>query len=182
MYTDGGWIAIGVFGHPARRGFESKTCPNDFVPAFPQKLDRIARYILVGKNAQGKAVLCVERVDSFIFQHVLSVGETGQNVFPRDARVVVQHLGLGPALGQQADDELNGQSRSFDDRFSHKHGGVGGDSIFPGHGILKAKSSFRSAGTFFYHSFLPFGRILQEQVASISRSWRQEDAGGGGNR
>jgi hypothetical protein len=80
----------------------------------------------------------------------------------------VQHLGFGPPLGQQSHDELNGQPGAFDDRFSHKYSGIGGDSIFPGHGIIKAESSFASAGTVFYQPFLSFRSVPQEKVAAIS--------------
>src|SRR5882762_6236544 len=80
--------------------------------------------------APGKFSLARKRISScarkylFRAQHIAGIGETGGNVFMRDARIIRQDLGLAPSVGHQSDHEFDRQPSTLDDWLADKHLGI----------------------------------------------------------
>src|SRR2546430_183778 len=61
------------------------------------------------------------REDLFAAQRVSRVGKTGEDVFARKPGVVGENIGLAPAIGHQADDELDGEAGPADHGLAGEH-------------------------------------------------------------
>lgn len=68
-----------------------------------------------------------------VFYAFREVGEDCLEVLGGESGVVFQELGLGPALGEPLDDELDGDPRSLDGGFAAQDGGVRNDVVLPVH-------------------------------------------------
>ena len=92
--------------------------------------DRDSREVLVRQETHGSGG---ERVNPLRAEDLGRVAKARRDVLALEARVVLEDLGLRPALRQEVDDELDRQAGTPHDRLTAKHLGIEDDSLGPIH-------------------------------------------------
>jgi hypothetical protein len=120
-----------------RSGMRNRMMPQDgrgfeLQAISPKSLYKCKQNVFSSARSRINTILqnCVG-IDSFRFHQGTGVAETGLDVFMSQSWVVIEYLGLGPAIGQKVDDKFHCQARAFDYGFSHKDFGVRRYAVLP---------------------------------------------------
>jgi hypothetical protein len=74
-----------------------------------------------------------ERVRLVLVRQMAGVGQTGEDILVREARVISKNVGFRFSRGQQVEDELHRQPRAADHRLSSQNLGINYDAVGPRH-------------------------------------------------
>jgi len=104
------------------------------VPALTKRVDDLARYVLVGEETHRSGF---GRVDFLGLKQVTSISEAGPDIGLREARVAGHDLLRRPALSEESDNVLNGNSCPSDDRLAGQNLRIENDpTVAPPHYAL----------------------------------------------
>ena len=70
---------------------------------------------------------------SFFAQSIFRIRDASQDLVARKPGIVPQHISLGPTFGDQFENKLNCEPRTFDDGLAHQHCGISGYVFLPFH-------------------------------------------------
>src|SRR5437868_11300905 len=71
--------------------------------------------------------------NSLVMQPCAGVRKAGEDILTGQTRIVAENVSLCPTLSQEIDDELHGQSGTFDDGFADQHVRIHDNSGLPLH-------------------------------------------------
>jgi hypothetical protein len=110
----------------------SRTCSTSW-PAH-RSAATVAWDVLVGQQTQGLGGR--QRVGPLLAHAVGRESQAGADILAGQLRIFLEQPRLGPAGGEQVEDEVDREPRPADDGLAAEDGWIGGDAVAPGRGGL----------------------------------------------
>jgi len=104
---------------------------------FADGFDGIKGKVLVGQELHDASSCNLETIDLLLAEHLGCIGPAREQVLPLEAWIVAQDFRFRPAQPQQAKQEVDTQSRAFDNWLPDQDVRINNDAIVMTHGEIR---------------------------------------------